>query len=81
MREVRRSVRMALWLALACGLTSMAIAANGWTNDEFHLRGTDLLFERHQGEFFDKIKTAPCPDAHVEVANIKTKRTASKTWG
>jgi MATE family multidrug resistance protein len=28
-REVRRSVRMALWLALGCGLLGMVIAANG----------------------------------------------------
>ena len=29
MREVRRSVRMALWLSVACGLAGMAISANG----------------------------------------------------
>ncbi|MEN9718344.1 MAG: hypothetical protein RIQ99_1222 [Pseudomonadota bacterium] len=37
--EVRRSVRMALWLAVGCGLVGMAVAANGravliWTGQD-----------------------------------------------
>lgn len=58
-REVRRSVRMALWLSVLCGLVGMAIAANG----EAILRATgqDPVISARAGEFLGVLLWAMIP--------------------
>lgn len=58
-REVRRSVRMALWLALASGMVGMAICARG---EEIMLAtGQEPLLARRAGDFLAIIMWAMVP--------------------
>ena len=59
-REVRRSVRMALWLAVLCGLAAMLIAANG--ESLMLLTGQDREVARLAGEFLAILLWATIPN-------------------
>ena len=59
-REVRRSVRMALWLAAICGLLAMAIAANG--ERVMLLTGQDPDVARRAGRFLQILLWATIPN-------------------
>ena len=58
-REVRRSVRMALWLSVLCGLIGMAIAANGETI--LLATGQDPVIAARAGEFMGVLLWAMIP--------------------
>ena len=58
-REVRRSVRMALWLSVLCGLFGMAIAANGETI--LLATGQDPVIAARAGEFMGVLLWAMIP--------------------
>ena len=58
-REVRRSVRMALWLSVLCGLVGMAIAANGQTI--LLAAGQDPVIAERAGHFLDVLLWATIP--------------------
>ncbi len=55
-REVRRSVRMAMWLALATGLGGIALC--GWGEAFMLLTGQDPEISRHAGSFLTIIRWA-----------------------
>ena len=59
-REVRRSVRMALWLATICGLLVMAVAANG--ERVMLLTGQDPEVARRAGRFLQILLWATVPN-------------------
>ncbi len=59
-REVRRSVRMALWLAVACGLLAMAVAAKG--EALLRLTGQDPEVSRQAGRFLEILLWATIPN-------------------
>jgi len=59
-REVRRSVRMALWLAALCGLAAMLVAANG--EALMLLTGQDREVARLAGEFLAILLWATIPN-------------------
>ncbi len=59
-REVRRSVRMALWLAVACGLLAMAVAARG--EALLRLTGQDAEVSRQAGRFLEILLWATIPN-------------------
>jgi MATE family multidrug resistance protein len=56
LREVRRSVRMAMWLALATGLGGIALC--GWGEAFMLLTGQDPEISRHAGSFLAIIRWA-----------------------
>ncbi len=58
-REIRSSVRMALWLAIACGLVGMTIAANGAAI--MRLTGQDPHLAARSGDFLDILLWATIP--------------------
>lgn len=58
-REVRRSVRMALWLGLGCGVVGMAIAANGAAI--LRLAGQDPQVAARAGDFLAILLWAMVP--------------------
>ena len=58
-REVRRSVRMALWLSVLCGLVGMAISANGQTI--LLATGQDPVIAARAGEFLEVLLWAMIP--------------------
>ena len=58
-REVRRSVRMALWLSVLCGLVGMAIAANGQTI--LLAAGQDPVIAERAGHFLDVLLWVTIP--------------------
>lgn len=55
-REVRRSVRMAIWLSLALGLVGTAIC--GWGEEFMLLTGQDPVISARGGAFLDIIRWA-----------------------
>lgn len=55
-REVRRSVRMALWLAIATGLLGVMLCSGG--EAFMRLTGQDPQISRHAGSFLNIIKWA-----------------------
>ena len=55
-REVRRSVRMALWLAIATGLLGVMLCS--WGEEFMRLTGQDPEISRHAGSFLNIIKWA-----------------------
>ena len=55
-REVRRSVRMALWLAVGTGV--LGIAACAWGEEFMHLTGQDPAISRQAGSFLSIIRWA-----------------------
>ncbi|WP_088311417.1 MATE family efflux transporter [Novosphingobium sp. B 225] len=59
-REVRRSVRMALWLAVICGLLAMAVSANG--ERLMLLAGQDPEVSRLAGRFLEILLWATIPN-------------------
>lgn len=59
-REVRRSVRMALWLALGCGLLAMLVAANG--EAFMRLTGQNAEVSRLSGRFLAILLWAAIPN-------------------
>ncbi len=64
-REVRRSVRMALWLALGCGLAGMVIAAQGRTI--LLLTGQDPVVSAMAGRFLEILLWAMIPNVMASV--------------
>lgn len=64
-REVRRSVRMALWLALACSLAGMAVCAYG--EDFMLLTGQDPVVSRRAGGFLAILLWAMAPNILASV--------------
>ena len=60
LREVRRSVRMALWLAVACGLATMLVSANG--ERLMLLAGQDREVARLAGRFLEILLWAAIPN-------------------
>jgi multidrug resistance protein, MATE family len=58
-REIRSSVRMALWLAITCGLVGMAIAANGPAI--MRLTGQDPHLAARSGDFLNILLWATIP--------------------
>ena len=57
---MRRSVRMALWLAVACGILAMAVAANG--EGLLRLTGQDAEVSRQAGRFLEILLWATIPN-------------------
>ncbi len=64
-REVRRSVRMALWLALGCGLVGMAIAAQG--RAILLMTGQDPVVSGMAGRFLEILLWAMIPNVMASV--------------
>ena len=64
-REVRRSVRMALWLALGCGLAGMVIAAQG--RAILLLTGQDPVVSAMAGRFLEILLWAMIPNVMASV--------------
>lgn len=64
-REVRRTLRMALWLALACGLAGMAIAAQG--EAILLATGQDPAIAALSGRFMDVLLWAMIPNVAAAV--------------
>ncbi len=64
-REVRRSVRMALWLAIACGLAGMAVLANGRVI--LLLAGQDPVVADRAGRFLAILLWAMIPNVIASV--------------
>ena len=64
-REVRRTVRMALWLAVCCGLTGMAVCL--WGEELLLLSGQDPEVSRLAGEFLAILLWAMIPNVMATV--------------
>ena len=64
-REVRRTLRMALWLGLACGLLGMAIGSQG--RAIFLLTGQDPVLAERAGSFLAVLLWAMIPNMFAGV--------------
>lgn len=64
-REVRRTVRMALWLALLCGLAGMAVCL--WGEELLLLSGQDPEVSRLAGQFLAILLWAMIPNVMATV--------------
>ena len=64
-REVRRTVRMALWLAVLCGLAGMAVCR--WGEELLLLSGQDREVSRIAGEFLAILLWAMIPNVMATV--------------
>ncbi len=68
LREIRRSLRMALWLALACGLAGMAMA---WNGEAIMLAlGQDPGISRMAGGFLDVLLWSLVPMVAANVLRM-----------
>ena len=64
-REVRRTLRMALWLAVCCGVAGMVVASQG--EAILRLTGQDAEVSRQAGRFLDILLWAMIPNVMASV--------------